>query len=86
MCRFNIHIATNYGNEFWCLWFFAPQSPPSVGFCIFLFFFFYPPPYERTVWDYIQPKTNDIKRDIGRFNWEAFLNNCDVNVQVFIFR
>ena len=64
----------------------TPIATISWFLHIFILFFFYPPPYERTVWDYIQPKTNDIKRDIGRFNWEAFLNNCDVNVQVFIFR
>ena len=63
-----------------------PNRHNQLVFAYIFFNFFYPPPYERTVWDYIQPKTNDIKRDIGRFNWEAFLNNCDVNVQVFIFR
>ena len=52
-----------------------PNRHHQLVFAYFYFIFFYPPPYERTVWDYIQPKTNDIKRDIGRFNWEAFLNN-----------
>ena len=34
----------------------------------------YPPPYERLVWDYKKPHTDNIKSSIESVNWEFLLN------------
>ena len=40
---------------------------------------FYPPPYERTVYHYMQANTDHVKRAIGGFNWEVVLTKRDTN-------
>ena len=40
---------------------------------------FYPPPYERTVYHYMQANTDHVKRAIGGFNWKVVLTKRDTN-------
>ena len=46
---------------------------------------FYPPPYERTMWDFSQAKSDRIKRAVNLFHWESALIDLDINEQVPVF-
>ena len=45
----------------------------------------YPPPYERSVWDYKKAHIDNIKNTIESVNLEFLLNNKTANRQVAIF-
>ena len=46
---------------------------------------FYPPPYERTMWDFSQANSVGIKRAVDLLDWESALIDFDVNEQVPVF-
>ena len=39
---------------------------------------FYPPPYERLVWDYSKAELNNIKKSLSNINWENALKDLNV--------
>ena len=43
---------------------------------------FYPPPYERLVWDYSKAELNNIRGSLSHINWENALKDLNVNDQV----
>ena len=54
-------------------------------YSIFNLKIFYPPPYERVVWQY-QDAINDlIQRSRSQFNWERAFPNKNVNKKISIF-
>ena len=46
---------------------------------------FYPPPYERTMWNFSQGNSDRIKGAVDLFDWESALTDLDVNEQVPVF-
>ena len=46
---------------------------------------YYPPPYERLVWDYSKANTTNIRKSISQINGNEALKNLDVNNQVKYF-
>ena len=46
---------------------------------------YYPPPYERTVWDYNRANPDLVRRAIDLFDWDKALRFNDVDKQVAIF-
>ena len=46
---------------------------------------FYPPPYERTMWDFSQAKSARIKRAVNLFHWKSALIDLDINEKVPVF-
>ena len=45
---------------------------------------FYPPPYERVVWNYQDANNDLIQRSISQFNWKRAFSNKGVNKQISI--
>ena len=43
---------------------------------------FYPPPYERLVWDYSKAELSNIRESLSNINWKNVLNDLNVNDQV----
>ena len=43
---------------------------------------YYPPPYERLIWDYSKANIINIRRSILQINWNNDLKNLNVNRQV----
>ena len=43
---------------------------------------FYPPPYERLVWDYSKSEISKIRESLSNINWQEALNDLNVNDQV----
>ena len=46
---------------------------------------YYPPPYPREIWHYIQANSQLIRRAISTFNWDRTFLNTNVNEKVSIF-
>ena len=46
---------------------------------------FYPPPYERTMWEFSQANSARIKRAFELLDWESALIDSDVNEKVPVF-
>ena len=46
---------------------------------------FYPPPYERFPWHYLNANNDLIQWSISQFNWERAFSNKGVNKQISIF-
>ena len=47
--------------------------------------FFYPPPYERGIWQYNKANADLICRLIHEFSWENRFSNTDANQKVYLF-
>ena len=43
---------------------------------------YYPPPYERLVWDYSKAELTNIKKSLSQINWHNALKDLNVNDQV----
>ena len=43
---------------------------------------YYPPPYERLVWDYSKANITNIKNSLSQVNWNNALKDLNVNNQV----
>ena len=43
---------------------------------------YYPPPYERLVWDYSKAGLTNIRKSFSQINWHNALNDFNVNAQV----
>ena len=43
---------------------------------------YYPPPYERLVWDYSKAELTKIKKSLSQINWHNVLKDLNVNDQV----
>ena len=43
---------------------------------------YYPPPYERLVWDYSKAELTKIKKSLSQINWHNALKDLNVNDQV----
>ena len=46
---------------------------------------YYPPPYQRLVWDYIKANSTTIRNTLDLVNWVRLLHGKDINVQVTSF-
>ena len=45
----------------------------------------YPPPYERSVWDYKRANKSAINATLNKVDWKFLFSNESVNHQVIIF-
>ena len=45
----------------------------------------YPPPYERSVWDYKRANRSAINATLNKVDWKFLFSNESVNHQVIIF-
>ena len=45
---------------------------------------FYPPPYQRLIWDYKKADSVKIRKALDLINWERLFNNKNINEQVSI--
>ena len=43
---------------------------------------YYPPPYERLVWDYSKAELTNIRKSLSQINWHNALKHLNVNDQV----
>ena len=43
---------------------------------------YYPPPYERLVWDYSKAEVTNIRKSLSQINWLNALKDLNVNDQV----
>ena len=43
---------------------------------------YYPPPYERLIWDYKKADSTKIREALDSVNWERFFDKKDLNAQV----
>ena len=62
-----------------------PHCYHQIILAIFDLKVFYPPPYERTMWNFSQENSDRIKRAVDLFDWESALTDLDVNEQVPVF-
>ena len=46
---------------------------------------YYPPPYQRLVWDYKKANSTSIRKALDSVNWERLFNGKDINAQVTSF-
>ena len=46
---------------------------------------FYPPPYQRLVWDYKKAVISSIRKALDLVNWEKLFRNENVDIQASIF-
>ena len=46
---------------------------------------YYPPPYQRLVWDYKKANSTTIKKALDSVNWERLFHDKDINAQVTSF-
>ena len=46
---------------------------------------FYPPPYQRLVWDYKKAEASSIRKALDLVNWEKLFRNKNIDLQVSIF-
>ena len=46
---------------------------------------YYPPPYEREVWDYQNVDFNAIKNATTEFSWERAFENLSIDEKVYFF-
>ena len=47
---------------------------------------YYPPPYEREVWQYQNANIENIRKVICQFPWERHFGNSDVNEKKYLFK
>ena len=45
---------------------------------------YYPPPYQRLIWDYKKADTKVIRKALDLVNWERLFDNKDINSQVTV--
>ena len=45
---------------------------------------YYPPPYQRLIWDYKKADTKVIRKGLDLVNWERLFDNKDINSQVTV--
>ena len=45
---------------------------------------YYPPPYQRLIWDYKKTDTKVIRKALDLVNWERLFDNKDINSQVTV--
>ena len=43
---------------------------------------YYPPPYQKLVWDYKKADSANIRKALDSINWERFFDHKDINTQV----
>ena len=43
---------------------------------------YYPPPYQRLIWDYKKADSTKIRKALDTVNWERLFDKKDLNVQV----
>ena len=43
---------------------------------------YYPPPYQRLIWDYKKADSTNIRKALGSANWERLFDKKDLNSQV----
>ena len=43
---------------------------------------YYPPPYQRLIWDYKKPDSTNIRKALDSVNWERLFDKKDLNSQV----
>ena len=62
-----------------------PNCHHQIIFCKLNLKIYYPPPYERLVWNYKKANTGLIYRAINEFDWEnSFLHkNIDEQLKIF---
>ena len=46
---------------------------------------YYPPPYQRLVWDYIKANSTTIRKALDLVDWERLFHGKDINAQVISF-
>ena len=46
---------------------------------------YYPPPYQRLVWDYKKPNSATIRKTLDSVNWERLFHGKGINAQVISF-
>ena len=57
----------------------------QITFAKFNLKIYYPPPYEREVWDYQKTNSENIRKAINEFLWERRFANSDVDEKVYLF-
>ena len=62
----------------------SPACHHQIVFTKFDLDIFYPPPYERLVWDYSKGNNDLIKRSVCGVNWKKVFNDCDQDDKVNI--
>ena len=43
---------------------------------------YYPPPYQRLIWDYKKADSSKIKKSLDSVNWKRLFDRKDINAQV----
>ena len=57
----------------------------QITYAIFNLKIHYPPPYERKIWHYQNPNTDQIRKALKQFSWDMSFKNLDINEMVFSF-
>ena len=76
------YISTQLGIRKWCSCFSFSQVPSQIIYAKNNLKIYYPPPYERLVWDYSKAELTNIRKSLFQINWHNDLKDLNVNDQV----
>ena len=59
-----------------------PSCHHQIVHCSFSLNIYYPPPYQRLIWDYKKADANIIRKALDSVNWERLFDSKNINEQV----